>query len=345
MKGKTLKASDLRGCAGLAALGLLMAACGGTSANQPSSLSHTAPASASTATLPALQLGYAAGSAVQGALYVAADQGLFEKAGVKVQVSAVKTTAQMAALTSGDLQLASVGGAELVNADLAGASAVMVAVSSDYPLLSLYVDKSVKSVNDLVGQSIGITGAGSSTDAMAQLILKHYNLTGRVKIVPTGDANTAVLAALNQKLVSAGVLSPPSTEQAARAGFVELVNGIRMGEPFTHQGLIVTKGYLNAHRDAITSFLKAYQEGWTYAAQAGNQAAVIAALARYSDSPPDVAKVAYDYMLPVWAGKKTPTVDPRGIASSIALSTNPKAKDAKPEDFIDNSLLEGIAKP
>lgn len=155
--------------AGAAALMLLpfLAACG-QSASQPVRSSQGASAAPATSGARPLHVGFAAGSAVQGALYVAADQGFFAKHGLDVQLSAVKTTAQMAALTSGDIQVASVGGAELVNADLGGASAVMVAVSSDYPLLSLYADKSVKTVADLAGQSIGITGVGSTTDAMAQ---------------------------------------------------------------------------------------------------------------------------------------------------------------------------------
>jgi len=39
---------------------------------------------------------------------------------------------------------------------------------------------------------------------------------------------------------------------------------------------------------------------------------------------------------------KVPTVDPKGIATAISLADDPKAASLKPEDLIDNSILESL---
>ena len=55
-----------------------------------------------------------------------------------------------------------------------------------------------------------------------------------------------------------------------------------------------------------------------------------------------LAAIGYDGFHPVWAGQKTPTIDPRAMAGVLAFSTEPGAKGAKPEQFIDNSLIQAI---
>jgi len=54
------------------------------------------------------------------------------------------------------------------------------------------------------------------------------------------------------------------------------------------------------------------------------------------------AQAGYDYLLPIWSGKKIPTVDRRGIADALRFSPSPKAKAATPEAFFDNSIIESL---
>jgi hypothetical protein len=44
----------------------------------------------------------------------------------------------------------------------------------------------------------------------------------------------------------------------------------------------------------------------------------------------------------VWQRKKVPTIDPESVANVLQFLQNAKAKTAKPDDFIDNSLLEAV---
>lgn len=276
-------------------------------------------------------------------LYMAKDLGLFEKNGLNVDIKRVSGAAQVPALVANEIQIAGVGGTEVTNLNMQGGSLVMVAVVDDFPTFSLYANKKYKAVPELAGESVGITTAGSSTDASARLFLKHYDMLDKVKIVPSGSTVPGILAAMSKGL-AAGILSPPITAQADNEGYVELVNGFKLGEPLNTAGFTVTRSYLKDNAATVTKFLKGYAAGWSYVADTANKAVVVKSLEKYTETDEPTAAVGYDATLPVWQAKKVPTVDPQGLTNILALSTDPKATQAKAADSIDNSYLEAAVK-
>lgn len=290
-----------------------------------------------------LKSGYTAPSAVNGPLYVAQDEGIFQKNGLDVPLQMIKDTAVPPALMSGELDFIVGGGNELVNADLNGGSLVMTATASDYPIFSLFADKQYSSVNQLAGQKVGITSPGAAADAAAHLFLGHYNLLDKVKLTPVGTV-PAILASMGKGLIAGGILSPPTTFKAQSQGLIELVNGVKLGDPMTHAGVLFTREYLSSHKDVAQRILKAYAQAWAYCAAPANKAQVVQAIAKYTKSNTQDASGAYDTLLPVWQKKAVPTVDPAGVAGVLKLVSNPKAKDVKPEQLIDNSILQAVVK-
>jgi len=276
-----------------------------------------------------LTVGYAQATVTQGALFAAVDEGFFARSGLDVSIQAVGGPAQVPALLAGEVQFAGMGANEVANADVGGASLAMIATAVDYPLFSLYADKKYKSVQDLAGQTIGITAAGASTDAAAHLFLRHFGLDDKVKVSPAGGTQTSILA-------------PPSTAKAAQQGFVELVNGVQLGVPMNTTGIVATRAYLKAQPDVVRRFLKAYLEAWTFCADPANEQAVVRTLAKYTKSDTQDTLVGYREMLRVWQGAKVPTVNSEAVANILELSTNPKVRAANPLAFIDNSVLESV---
>src|SRR5262245_59570166 len=158
---------------------------------------------------------YAQASSVQGVLYVAREKGFFARYGLDVQLSQVGGTQQVAALLSGDIQFGALGANEVANADLRGADLVMIATCSDLPIFSLFANRKYANVGELAGQAIGVTTAGSATDAAAHLFLKQFDMLDKVNIIPAGGTIPSILAALDQGNIAAGVLSPPTTARAS----------------------------------------------------------------------------------------------------------------------------------
>ncbi|HUZ78752.1 MAG TPA: ABC transporter substrate-binding protein [Chloroflexota bacterium] len=293
--------------------------------------------------LTKVKAAYSQISAVQGPLYVAIDQKFFQKHGLEVDAGLVSGTAQPPAMMAGELQFGTPGGNELVSADLAGASLVMIAAASNYPVFSMYAGKGINELKDLAGKSVAITSAGSSTDAAARLYLRHFNLDKQVKLQPSGSIQ-GILAVVEKGDVAAGIVSPPTTALADKAGLKELVNGPKLGLPLTHSGVTVTRDYLKSKPEVVKGFLQGYLDAWNFSINPANEAAVEQSLAKWTKSTQAIAKASYDYVEPAWAKDKLPTVSPEGIQNVLSLVSNPNAKTAKPEQFIDNSILQSLGK-
>ncbi len=328
---------------------LLLAACGGSAAAPSSAASASADAVGSSSAKPAasgltkVKGAYSQISAAQGAMYIAIDQGFYAKHGLDVELTQVAGTQQIPAMTAGELQFGTPGGNELVSSVLAGAPMVGIAVSSNYPLQSLYGGKGVKDVREVAGKAVAITTAGSTSEAGAKIFLRHYGLEKQVSYQPAGTVQ-GVLAVLEKGEAAAGVTSPPTTILMEKAGLVELVNGPKLGEPMVHAAIIVTRDYLKNNPDLIKRYLQAYIEGWQFATNRANEPAMIRSLAKWTKSDDDVAKASYEYVVEAWQRDKIPAFSDKAIENIMSIVDNPKAKDAKASDFYDNSLIVSLAK-
>jgi len=342
----------------VAGITILLAACGGSAApvGSPSAAAPAAskpaasqaapasakPASAAASAVTPVTVAYAQISNVHSPIFAAQELGYFTQNGLAASIKLVSGPAEAAALNAGELQFASLGGNEVIHADLGGADMVGIATLADVPVFSLYADKKYSSVTDLAGQTIAVTSLGTTTDATAQIFLKHYGMAGKVKIAGAGGTSAGVLATLTKGLVAGAIINPENSTTARDAGFVQLVDGVKLGEPMNYDVIGLMRPYLKDHPDVVRSFLRAYQQGWTFLGDPSHKAQAIAIAQKYTKSDDRLAEISYEAMLPVWSGKKVPDIDPRGLTSILDLSTEPGAKDAKPEQFIDNSIIQGI---
>jgi ABC-type nitrate/sulfonate/bicarbonate transport system substrate-binding protein len=285
---------------------------------------------------------YSQASVTQGAMYTGADLGIFAKYGLDVKPGQVNGPQQMPALLANEIQFAGVGANEIANAALGGAPVEIIATAVDVPFFSLYANSKYKTVEDLAGQNVGITAAGTSTDAAARIFLQKYNMLDKVKILPSGGTQAAVLAAMTQGGIAAGILTSPTSEQAAKAGFVELVNGPSLGVPMNTNSLAAAKPYIQSNKQVVLNFLRGYQAAWQFNADPANEAAVVKVLAKYTQTDEDTIRPAYMQMLKIWGAQKSPTMNPDALGNLLKLSDDPKVKNANPNDFIDNSLLQSI---
>jgi len=347
------------------AVGGLLAACGGAAADSRTASAPAVPASAPNTAKPSaapvqsaasaagsvsagaassatLKVGYSQVAVAFAPFFAAKDFGFFSKNGLDVSLQQVNGPAAVPALLAQEVQLDGLGANELTRSVLAGASLTSVATIGDLPVFMLYADKKYKSVQDLVGQTIGVTALGTSTDVTARLFLDHYGLLGKVNITAAGGTNTAVLAALTQGVIAGAIVSPEQGVLATKAGFAPIVDGVKLGVPLNFSLIGVNTTYLKDHQETVKSFLRAYQQAWSYLADAANKSAAIDLLARNMQAPADAVEVGYTAWYQVWSGQKAPTINPEGINNILKFSDDPKARAAKGEQFIDNSILQSL---
>ena len=290
-----------------------------------------------------LRLVYAQASAAFTPVFVAQDQRFFAKEGLEVAFAQVTGSSAVATLTSGESHALVVGATEVADFDAAGGDLVMVAAGSNLPVFSLYVNKDVRSVQDLVGKKIAVTRIGTSTDTTARIILDHFGLTGKVEIVTAGGTLSGIMAEMTAGIAAGGILSPPTTAQAEAAGFKELVNGVRLGVAMTQSALTVRKAYLAQNRQTVLRLLRAYVAAWAYIRNPANEAGTESAIAHYTRATPDQAAVAYKAFFPAWQDK-VPRVDGRGVANAIRYSASPQVRKMTPASLIDDSLLQELVR-
>ena len=289
-----------------------------------------------------IKVAYPQVSASITAVFVAQDQGYFSQNGLDVSLSQVAGPAEVAALGANEIQFGIIGVNEVANADVGGGDLVGVATTSDLPLFSLYAASKYHTVEDLDGQSVGVTALGTASEAVARFFLKHFNMQDKVKVIAAGGSQPSILAAMEQGIVAAGVLAAPTTVRAAEAGMNELVNGVKLGIPLNNNLITVKRSYLSSQQDVVRRFLSAYQQAWTFSANPANQSAVTAILAKYTKTSVDDAKAGYDYVFPVYSSKKTPTVDMTGVKNVLDLSPIPQVQSTDPTKLVDNTLMEQV---
>jgi NitT/TauT family transport system substrate-binding protein len=314
-----------------------------TAEPKPAATATPAPAAQTTPSqLTSIKAAYPQATSVQGAAFVAKEQGFFAQHGLDVELTRVGGPAQAAAMLAGELQFGMMGANEVASAVLNGGPLVMLATCSDLPVFSLYADKKYTSVQELDGQSIGITQAGASTDATARLFLKQFDMTDKVHLLPAGGTQQGILAAMQAGVVAGGIVSPPTSSRAEEAGFKELVNGVKLGVPLNQSGVVVNRNYLKDHPDQVKAFLSAYLDGWKFVADPANKAAVVTVLAKYTETDERLAGLAYESMVPIWTTVKVPRVNREAVVNLLEVSGVANAQSANPDQFYDNSVIDSL---
>lgn len=284
---------------------------------------------------------YSAISGVFGGLWVAQEAGSFARHGLDVSLTYVSSSSKLApAVVAGEIPLAVMGGEAVVGAALGGADLVFVAGVLNRPLFFIVVTPDIQRPEDLKGKAIGVSRFGASSDFAARLALRHWRLEPirDVAILQIGGI-PEILAAMKAGAVKGGALSPPTNVRARREGYHELVNTAEIGF-FPHDAIVTTRAFLLEHPDAVRAFIMGYAEG--VRRYKTDKALAVEVLKKYTKlTDPELLEQTYAIAAP--ALEDAPLhLDVRGIQAVLDFSTNPKAKTARPEDFMDLQVLHEV---
>jgi NitT/TauT family transport system substrate-binding protein len=171
-------------------------------------------------------------------------------------------------------------------------------------------------------------------------LLQRYGLQpGKdVKFIYLGGVRE-VVAALDRGIVSAGVLSSPTTLVARRMGQKELVNIASLNLPYIHSGVATRRIFAHQQPERVKAYLRAY----IAAIKIANEDAEISkrALARYlATNDSAILDEAYQTFRGIFP--RVPYVTEDYIKAVLAISDHPKAGGANPKDFFDSRFLKEI---
>ncbi|HXF76155.1 MAG TPA: ABC transporter substrate-binding protein [Methylomirabilota bacterium] len=275
-------------------------------------------------------------------LWVTKDAGIFDKHGLDVNLIYIQSaSAVMQAMLGGEAPIVLAGGSPVVDLGLEGGDTVFVGGIGVVPAFYIMTVPEIRSVEDLKNKPVGVTRFGSSSDFAMRKVLKKHRLepVRDVPIIQIGGGMQGMAAALLKRAIFAAPFSPPTNLDVERGGGKLLVDMGKAGIAFPHVSVITTRGYIKKKRSVALAALRAYSEG--VKAMVSDKAFSLNVLKKYTRAnDPEVLEATYKFALDYIVRVPHPTRE--GIAEILRESKNPKAKDAKPEQFIDDSLVREL---
>ena len=168
----------------------------------------------------------------------------------------------MQAALAGEIQFITSGGVANINANVTGADFTGLTATLNTFVFKVFGSPEIKKPEMLKGKKVGISRLGGASDFSIRYALNYWGLVPDkdVAIIQVGGEPESLLA-LQNKAVDAAILSEPFASLAKRHGSVLLADLSQLGVPYTMHGFGVRKSYIQANRDVVVRFMKAYLEG------------------------------------------------------------------------------------
>ena len=275
-------------------------------------------------------------------LWVAQEAGVFKKHGLDVTLKLLNSQVAAQALVAGEVDVISVG-PEFVNARLKGVPVKYIGGTLQRFIFQLWGAKDIHTVADLKGKTVAVTTPRTSTEIGTREALKKTGVISDkdvsfvyVQTIP------AVLGAVLGGKTSAGTLSAPNTLKARDAGLSLLIDIAQVNVPGLHLAYGTTERVIKSNPNSLYAFLKAVAEATVLSKQ--NPSVAKKAIGKFTDSDdPKMIEGTYEQFAPYWDANLAVQSDPiQGQLIYLDEKEFPRAKDARPADFIDNSFAESL---
>ena len=290
-----------------------------------------------------LRVAYAAVTAAFSIPWIAKEAGIFEKNGLDVELVYIAAGSRaVQTLVGGSIDIAAIGGPAGVDAKLAGADTVYVAIPVNRVIVFTVAAPQIQRVEELRGKSIGVTRVGTVTDFFTRVYLRQNGLVPDRDVMIRGMGGLPeIVAGLKAGQIEGGTFGFPAVLHAKAAGFRVLVDYNTLGFRYPLSTVIVTEKLLRTRESAIRRFLQSHIE----------------AVHRFKTDPAFAMKVIGKYtnttdqnMLQetqrVYADAfqriPYPNIEDMKLGITQVSETNPRAKGADPKDFVDPRLLREI---
>jgi NitT/TauT family transport system substrate-binding protein len=298
--------------------------------------------SVASAQLTKLIAGYGSISSAQFPAWMAKEAGIFRNNGLVVELVFFRgsTTAVMALLAR-ETPITQVTGPPVVSASLRGSDAVMIAggaVVADYWLMSR---SDMKTAEQLKGGSVAVSTFGGQSEFVARIALKKLGLTPvkDVTMVQIGAPPDRLTALLTGK-VRAALLNPPDSFVGEKKGFYTLV---QLSVPTQSTGVATTRRFIRENPDVVKKYIRSQIEA-VHRIKTDRVAGMNVLVKYLGPQDKEILEKTYDdassdRKLPP---KQYPTLEGiKNILDPLA-ETDPKAKAAKAEDFVDMSFISEL---
>ena len=292
-----------------------------------------------------LRIPYVSLSPTAGPLWIAYEAGYFKKNNVPAELIYIPGgSVIIQAMISGDVKVANMAPPAAIGAWAKGADLTLIASGVDQLLETVVTPVAIRTPADLKGKKIGVSRYGSLTDMALREALRLNNLQPDkdVTILQAGG-EAPRLAALQAGAIDGAMLSGDKKVLAEKMGFHVVIDLSKLPIYYPVNGIVASKKFIAANRDAAKKFLKSWVEG--IKAFKTDEALALKVIGKYLKiTDRDVLKKSWEIYQPAY--KKIPYGDERAVKFALAQMAKemPEAAQRKAEDFIDNSILAELEK-
>jgi ABC-type nitrate/sulfonate/bicarbonate transport system substrate-binding protein len=226
-------------------------------------------------------------------------RGYFKQQGLTVEPILIRGgPAAIAALVSGEVDYAAIGGAQAVFRSRArGSDLVIIGCTSGTTNYILLGNKQTRTIEDLKGKLIGVTGAGTYSEFAMKAFLRKYNINPDRDVTLRAIGPTVLRAAAIEKgIIAAAPFSPEDAVRLMKSGYSLISNlSESLGIP---QNILVSRSeVLEKYPETSKRMLKAYIQG-IQLAKFNKKEALKAGYESGLSGDPDVVAAAWDLYAP-----------------------------------------------
>lgn len=255
--------------------------------------------------------------------FVALDKGFYKSEGLDAELISVRSavTAVQALLGNQIHFIFSVG--PQMPSIWEGADIILLAQMIGRPTFSLMVTPDVQKVADLKGKKIGVS-FGGSTFAGTKAVLEHYKLNSEKDVQYVSiPGSQPKIAAMQQGIIQATLLAPPSDYVALKAGFKRLVKLADLFKDTSFTGLATTGKTIKENPQFVKRMVRAIVRGVIHTRDYPDDA--VQTMVKHWHMERDVAVDAYNLvkeaLIPVPTEKG---VELMAQWQAVALNVRPK---------------------
>jgi ABC-type nitrate/sulfonate/bicarbonate transport system substrate-binding protein len=226
---------------------------------------------------------------------IARGKGYYRAEGLDVELILMSAPIASRALLSGDVAVATVGGAGLPPV-LRGSPFKFLFTSYNRAMFWLYAKPEIRDVKGLKNKRVGVSGIGSGPDSLLREILRQNGLDANrdVTVLSLGVMPT-IFSGLQSGIVDAAMLSPPVTFKAEEAGFRELVSFPKQDLVELQGSILVRDASLQSDPAQMERFIRGTYKGFLYIKD--NRSGTIPIVSRYLQVNESLAAKAYDHVV------------------------------------------------
>ncbi len=202
--------------------------------------------------------------------------------------------------------------------------------------------KNIAKPEDLKGKRVAVSRIGSASDIVTRRVIRQWKVDPEKEVFILQAGNTPTrMQALMAGRIDAALISPDNLHNVLASGCCRVLADLsELPFDYARFGATVPTSMIKNQRDTLRRYLQAIIEG-IYAFKNRPQV-VYSVFAEEGIKDPAVAKDLYARL--ATGLREYPIPEPVGIQNALDSIAHPNARNVKPAELMDTSILEEIKK-